>query len=99
MRMRITDTVISYARIVAQPSASQKLLINMNKDTKIKIATLVVAILIAMAISLAINYPIMLLWNWPMPKLFHLPELSFWEMYGASLLMSVLTSCFRKPNK
>lgn len=71
----------------------------MNKDTRIKIATLAVAILIAVAISLAINYPIMLLWNWLMPKLFHLPELSFWEMYGVSLLISILTSCFRKSNK
>lgn len=69
------------------------------KERHLKVLTLVGIVLVVLALSLAVNYPIMLLWNWLMPKLFHLPELSFWEMYGVSLLISILTSCFRKSNK
>ena len=69
------------------------------KEKHLKVFTIVGIVLFALALSFAVNYPIMLLWNWLMPKLFNLPTLFFWEMYGASLLVSVLTSCFRKPSK
>ena len=53
------------------------------KEKHLKVLTIVGIVLFALALSFAVNYPIMLLWNWLMPKLFNLPTLSFWEMYGA----------------
>ena len=66
---------------------------------KMNFITGAIIVIIAIAISLVINFPVMLLWNWLMPKLLHTPELSYWEAYGLFWLISLLTLFFRTPKK
>lgn len=37
-----------------------------------------------------IGFPIKWLWNWIMPNIFGLPEISFWMALGIALLVSIL---------
>ena len=49
------------------------------------------AIILAWAIiAVVIGFPIKWLWNWLMPNLFGLPEISFWMALGIALLISIL---------
>lgn len=41
-------------------------------------------------IAIIIGFPIKWLWNWIMPNLFKLPEISFWMALGIALLISIL---------
>lgn len=41
-------------------------------------------------IAIVIGFPIKWLWNWIMPNLFGLPEISFWMALGIALLISIL---------
>ncbi len=50
------------------------------------VATLIAGILI---IILVCGIPTMLLWNWLMPALFHLPEIGFLQAYGLVALSSI----------
>jgi hypothetical protein len=50
---------------------------------------LYIAGIIILAVIL-FGYPTMLLWNWLMPKIFNLAEISFWEACGINLLASIL---------
>jgi hypothetical protein len=36
------------------------------------------------------GYPTMLLWNWLMPTIFSLPNITFWQACGINLLASIL---------
>jgi hypothetical protein len=45
--------------------------------------------MIAIAIVL-LGYPLMMLWNWLMPVIFGLPEITFWQAIGLNLLSTVL---------
>ena len=45
--------------------------------------------LIAIVIVL-LGYPLMLLWNWLMPIIFGLPEITFWQAIGLNLLSTIL---------
>jgi hypothetical protein len=49
--------------------------------------------MIAIVIVL-LGYPLMLLWNWLMPVLFKLPEITLWQAIGLNLLSTVL---FKSP--
>ena len=59
----------------------------------------VLTLLLGIALSLLINFPAMWLWNWLMPYLFHLPALTYWQMFGLTVLISLLASCFRGRGK
>jgi len=37
-----------------------------------------------------LGYPLMLLWNWLMPVIFDLPEITFWQAIGLNLLSTIL---------
>ena len=37
-----------------------------------------------------LGYPLMLLWNWLMPVLFKLPEITLWQAIGLNLLSTIL---------
>jgi hypothetical protein len=37
-----------------------------------------------------LGYPLMVLWNWLMPVIFGLPEITFWQAIGLNLLSTVL---------
>ena len=43
--------------------------------------------------SLALAWPVMLLWNWLMPAIFCLPAISFWQAAGIMLLVNILFRC------
>ena len=45
--------------------------------------------MIAIAIVL-LGYPLMLLWNWLMPNIFGLPEITFWQAIGLNFLSTIL---------
>lgn len=40
--------------------------------------------------TVIVALPVQLLWNWLMPKIFGLPEVTFWEALGLVLLSSLL---------
>ncbi len=48
--------------------------------------------LIGLIILAAILFtlPLQLLWNWLMPQLFNLPELTFWQAFGLNMLAGIL---------
>jgi hypothetical protein len=37
-----------------------------------------------------LGYPVMLLWNWLMPELFGLREITFWQAIGLNMLSTIL---------
>ncbi|MEK6881842.1 MAG: hypothetical protein AABY22_19650 [Nanoarchaeota archaeon] len=41
-------------------------------------------------IALVVGFPTMLLWNWLMPPIFGLPEISFLQAVGLFLLSNIL---------
>ena len=41
-------------------------------------------------ICILLGLPLMLLWNWLMPGIFHLPEIGFWQAVGLQLLATLL---------
>jgi hypothetical protein len=45
--------------------------------------------LIAIVIVL-LGYPVMLLWNWLMPEIFGLSEITFWQAIGLNILCTIL---------
>ena len=57
------------------------------------------AALILLAITAALNWVIMFLWNWLMPHFFGLPVLSFWQTLGFSLLVTLLARLVWRPRK
>jgi hypothetical protein len=36
------------------------------------------------------GYPLMWLWNWLIPTMFGLPEITFWQAIGLNLLSTIL---------
>jgi len=57
------------------------------KNTIESIVTLLGLIAIVMVL---LGYPVMLLWNWLMPELFGLPEITFWQAIGLNILSTIL---------
>jgi len=54
--------------------------------------------MIAIAVVL-LGYPLMLLWNWLMPIIFELPEITFWQAIGLNLLSTILFKSTTIKNK
>ena len=51
-------------------------------------------------ILVLLGYPVMLLWNWLMPELFGLSEITFWQAIGLNILCTILfrpTINIKKP--
>ena len=69
------------------------------RESEEELLKAVVTLLLAIPLSLLINFPVMWLWNWLMPTIFHLPSLTFWQMYGLTILVSLFTSYFRRREK
>ena len=61
-------------------------LIIMNETIK-AVATLLGMIAITMVL---LGYPLMLLWNWLIPTIFNLPEITFWQAIGLNILSTIL---------
>jgi hypothetical protein len=45
--------------------------------------------LLAIVIVL-LGYPVMLLWNWLIPEIFGLSEITFWQAIGLNVLCTIL---------
>lgn len=45
---------------------------------------------ILILVVMIMGYPLMLLWNWVMPSVFNLPQISFWQAVGLNLLSTIL---------
>lgn len=41
-------------------------------------------------VALILGLPLMLLWNWLMPTIFGLTEITFWQAVGLNFLSSIL---------
>jgi hypothetical protein len=52
--------------------------------------------IVLIGIALMMTIPLWLLWNWLMPIIFGLPEVTFFQAFGLSLLSSLL---FKSTNK
>ena len=54
------------------------------------IETLLAAILVVILIAVILGFPLMWLWNWLMPGIFNLPEITFWQALGLNALSTIL---------
>jgi len=55
------------------------------------ILVVVTVLVIILFFGLIMALPIMLLWNWLMPKIFHLTEINLYQAFGLFLLGNMLT--------
>ena len=54
------------------------------------IQTILTAILIIVVTAVILGLPLMWLWNWLMPTIFYLDEITFWQACGLQLLATLL---------
>lgn len=64
------------------------------------ISNLLAIVGILVLVILMFGLPTMILWNWLMPILFNLPEVTFWQACGLQVLISLLLapSIFKTNN-
>ena len=62
----------------------------MNNDIIETIGSILTAILIIVLVALILGFPLMWLWNWLMPSIFNLPEITFWQALGLNALSTIL---------
>ena len=48
------------------------------------------AILLVVLVAAILGFPLMWLWNWLMPGIFNLPEITFWQALGLNALSTIL---------
>lgn len=65
----------------------------MEKEKDYPLTVKILGVLMTALIYAVIGFLIMLLWNWLMPLIFELPQISYWESVGLMVLFSLLTSC------
>jgi hypothetical protein len=53
------------------------------------IQTILTAILIVAVTAIILGLPLMWLWNWLMPTIFSLPEITFWQALGLNALATI----------
>lgn len=61
-----------------------------NRNTARILGIMLLHLVLWPLISLALAWPVQLLWNWLMPVIFGLPAISFWQSVGLMLLVSIL---------
>jgi len=62
----------------------------MNNDIIETIGSILTAILMIVLVALILGFPLMWLWNWLMPSIFNLPEITFWQALGLNTLSTIL---------
>ena len=67
------------------------------KSTWIFIGLISVALLIVFGLTCLSAAIFMLLWNWILP-LFGIIKLTFWQSWGAIILLGIVGSCFKSKN-
>ena len=68
----------------------------MEKQTLYNVAYIIG--LVALVV-IALGFPLMIVWNWLMPSIFGLPEITFWQAIGLNLLSTILFKPTIKTNK
>ena len=58
------------------------------------IGWILVGLVAAAALSLAVGLPVMWLWNWLMPVIFHLGMITYWQAVGLAILARLLVGGF-----
>jgi len=53
------------------------------------IAAILTAILLIALVAVILGFPLMWLWNWLMPSIFNLPEITFWQALGLNALATI----------
>jgi hypothetical protein len=56
---------------------------------KTTIEAVATAILIVAVTAVILGLPLMWLWNWLMPPIFNLPEITFWQALGLNALATI----------
>ena len=54
------------------------------------IDTILIAILVVALTATILGFPLMWLWNWLIPTIFNLPEITFWQALGINALSTIL---------
>lgn len=54
------------------------------------IETILAATLLIVLVAAILGFPLMWLWNWLMPGIFNLPEITFWQALGLNALSTIL---------
>lgn len=54
---------------------------------------------IVVLVVLLLGFPLQWLWNWLMPGIFNLPEITFWQAVGLNLLSTILFGKVTNKNK
>jgi len=62
----------------------------MNNDIIETIGSILTAIFMIVLVALILGFPLMWLWNWLMPSIFNLPEITFWQALGLNTLSTIL---------
>jgi len=52
--------------------------------------SILAAILLIVLVAAILGFPLMWLWNWLMPGIFNLPEITFWQALGLNALSTIL---------
>ena len=60
-----------------------------------KILIFLISVTTIIFITLLFTFPTLWLWNWLMPVIFKLPEITIWQAFGITLLSRIL---FSSPN-
>ena len=68
----------------------------MENQTMYSIAYIVGMVALAVV---ALGFPLMIVWNWIMPDIFGLPEITFWQAIGLNFLSVILIKPTIKVNK
>ena len=63
------------------------------------IESILTAILLLATAVILLGFPLMWLWNWLMPTLFHLPTITFWQACGLQLMAALLFKSNVNVNK
>ena len=53
------------------------------------IQAILTAILLIAVVAVILGLPLMWLWNWLMPTIFNLPEITFWQALGLNALATI----------
>ena len=62
----------------------------MNNDIIETIGSILTAALIIVLVAAILGFPLMWLWNWLMPSIFSIPEITFWQALGLNALSTIL---------
>jgi hypothetical protein len=58
-----------------------------------------IGVCLAVLFALLFGWLVMLLWNWLMPSLFGIKEITYWQAFGITILAKILFSGFHGNHK